>query len=115
MRPAEKARYRLNKKVAEGILHRRDGTRGGPGGSAPAAWFLADLLSLAGQETNQKTGGGEQTEKQSETKQASPADQQTENRRDSSPRFPVWSPGADTGWGPGTNGEAARRPGGDMT
>lgn len=79
MRPAEKARYRLNKKVAEGILHRRDGTRGGPGGSAPAAWFLADLLSLAGQETNQKTGGGEQTEKQSETKQASPADQQTEN------------------------------------
>jgi GTPase SAR1 family protein len=58
----EKARYRLNKKVAEGILYRRDGTRGGRDGGEPAAWFLAA--------SDQETSGGERSEKRSESDQA---------------------------------------------
>jgi hypothetical protein len=85
----EKARYRLNKKVAEGILYRRDGTRGGKSGGDPAAWFLAA--------TDQETSDGERSEKRSETDQTPSADQRSETGGDSSPRFPDRSPGAEAG------------------
>lgn len=87
----EKARYKLNKKVAGGFLYRRDGARGGGKDREPATWFLAA--------SNQKPGGGEQSEKQSETNQTPPAAEQSETGGDASPRFP------DCSWPEGSTGE----------
>jgi AAA domain len=81
----EKARYRLNKKVAEGILYRRDGQRGGE----PAAWFLA-----AG---NQNDPGAGQSENKSESNQTPAGAEQSENGGDTSPPFPDCPPGPGSG------------------
>jgi hypothetical protein len=82
----EKARYRLNKKVAEGILYRRNGQRGGE----PAAWFLA-----AG---NQNDPGAGQSENKSESNQTPAEAEQSGNGGDISPPFPDCYP---AGPGPG--------------
>lgn len=72
----EKARYKLNKKVTDGVLHRIDGVRGG----SPAIWFLAT--------PNQETGGAEQIRNQIRSNQKPPAAKESETGGDSSPRFP---------------------------
>ena len=91
----EKARYRLGKKTAEGVLYRRDGSPGGGKEREPATWFLA-----AG---NQNDPGGEQSENQSKTNQTAPAPQQSETGGDVSPRF------SDCSWPDGSNGQAENR------
>jgi len=75
----EKARYRLDKKVTEGILYRRDGSRGGQRGGDPATWFLAA--------SDQETSRAERSENRSESDQTPSADHRSETGGDSSPRF----------------------------
>ncbi len=72
----EKARYRLDKKVAEGVLYRQDGFRGGP----PATWFRAA--------SNQEIGASGKSETESEPNQIPPAAKESETGGDCSPRFP---------------------------
>jgi replicative DNA helicase len=80
----EKARYRLNQKVAAGVLYRRDGTRGGRLGGEPAAWFLA----AHDPDNDQKPDAPERSENRSETDQTSTGPERSENGGDTSPPFP---------------------------
>ena len=75
----KKAIYRLNKKVAEGALYRRDGQRGGGPDRVMTTWFPAA--------SNPKDPGGEQSEKQSEPIPNDPAARQSETGGDVSPLF----------------------------
>jgi replicative DNA helicase len=74
----EKARYKLGKMTAAGLLWRRDGTRGGRHGGEPATWFLA----VRG---DQETSGAERSESRSETDQTPAGGHRSETGGDTSP------------------------------
>jgi replicative DNA helicase len=74
----EKARYKLAKLTAAGLLYRRDGTRGGRHGGEPAAWFLAA-------QSDQEISGAERSENRSETDQTPASEHRSETGGDISP------------------------------
>jgi hypothetical protein len=78
----KKAAYRLDRKVADGVLYRRAGQRGGGRDRDPTTWFLA----ARNPESNPDDLGGEQSEKQSDSIRNLPAARQSETRGDVSPR-----------------------------
>jgi hypothetical protein len=82
----KKAAYRLNKKVAEGVLYRRDGQRGGGPDRVMTTWFLAAPDPPGNPETNPNPPAPEQSQKQSEPIRNPPADRQSQTRGDLSPR-----------------------------
>ena len=74
----EKARYKLAKLTAAGLLYRRDGTRGGRHGGEPATWFLAAR-------SDQETSGAERSENRSDTDQTPAGEHRSETGGDTSP------------------------------
>ena len=87
----KKAVYRLNKKVADGILYRRDGERGGGPDRQKTTWFLAAYTP----EAIRKPDAGEQSEKQSEPIRKPAASRQSESGGDTSPPLSDCCPGDD--------------------
>lgn len=91
----KKAAYRLDKKVAAGVLYRRPGERGGGADRVMTTWFLA-APEPGG---NPKDLGGEQSEKQSEPIRNPPATRQSQSGGDTSP------PLSDCFWPEGGEGQ----------